>query len=76
MAWCLSTVSSEEWDTSCLHDFLDAYELQHDWLWTPYEDTEKQDAKIDMKDKLLSQPMALPPCTEPPLPVWLSVALE
>ncbi|KAK7811271.1 hypothetical protein U0070_027233 [Myodes glareolus] len=40
---------TEEWDTSCLHDFLDAYELQHDGLWTPYEDTEKQDAKTDMK---------------------------
>lgn len=33
--------------------------------WTPYEDVEKQDAKISMMDKLLSQPMALPPGTEP-----------
>lgn len=60
-----SIVSPEEWGTGCPHDFLGAYKLQHDMSWTPYEDVEKQDAKIGMMDKLLSQPVALPPCTEP-----------
>lgn len=60
-----SIISPEEWGTGCPHDFLGAYKLQHDMSWTPYEDVEKQDAKIGMMDKLLSQPMALPPCTEP-----------
>ncbi|XP_028642301.1 uncharacterized protein C1orf50 homolog isoform X2 [Grammomys surdaster] len=61
-----SIISPEEWGAGCPHDFLGAYKLQHDMSWTPYEDVEKQDAKISMMDKLLSQPMALPPCTEPP----------
>lgn len=60
-----SIISPEEWGTGCPHDFLGAYKLQHDLSWTPYEDIEKQDAKISMMDKLLSQPMALSPCTEP-----------
>ncbi|XP_038190804.1 uncharacterized protein C1orf50 homolog [Arvicola amphibius] len=60
-----SIISPEEWGAGCPHDFLGAYKLQHDLSWTPYEDIEKQDAKIGMMDKLLSQPMALPPCTEP-----------
>ncbi|XP_005083912.1 uncharacterized protein C1orf50 homolog [Mesocricetus auratus] len=61
-----SIISPEEWGAGCPHDFLGAYKLQHDLSWTPYEDIEKQDAKIGMMDKLLNQPMALPPCTEPP----------
>ncbi|XP_036034339.1 uncharacterized protein C1orf50 homolog [Onychomys torridus] len=61
----LSIISPEEWGAGCPHDFLGAYKLQHDLSWTPYEDIEKQDAKIGMMDKLLNQPMALPPCTEP-----------
>uniref|UniRef100_A0A5F7ZX19 Chromosome 1 C1orf50 homolog n=2 Tax=Cercopithecidae TaxID=9527 RepID=A0A5F7ZX19_MACMU len=60
-----SIISPKEWGTSCPHDFLGAYKLQHDLSWTPYEDIEKQDAKIGMMDKLLSQSVALPPCTEP-----------
>ncbi|CAO2588778.1 Uncharacterized protein C1orf50 homolog [Lemmus lemmus] len=60
-----SIISPEEWGAGCPHDFLGAYKLQHDMSWTPYEDIEKQDAKIGMMDKLLNQPMALPPCTEP-----------
>ncbi|XP_031234316.1 uncharacterized protein C1orf50 homolog [Mastomys coucha] len=60
-----SIISPEEWGAGCPHDFLGAYKLQHDMSWTPYEDMEKQDAKIGMMDKLLSQPVALPPCTEP-----------
>lgn len=60
-----SIISPEEWGAGCPHDFLGAYKLQHDMSWTPYEDVEKQDAKIGMLDKLLSQPVALPPCTEP-----------
>ncbi|XP_028742325.1 uncharacterized protein C1orf50 homolog [Peromyscus leucopus] len=60
-----SIISPEEWGAGCPHDFLGAYKLQHDLSWTPYEDIEKQDAKIGMMDKLLNQPMALPPCTEP-----------
>ncbi|XP_048207012.1 uncharacterized protein C1orf50 homolog isoform X2 [Perognathus longimembris pacificus] len=60
-----SIISPEEWGTSCPHDFLGAYKLQHDLSWTPYEDIEKQDAKISIMDKLLSQPVALPPSTEP-----------
>nr|XP_012290198.1 uncharacterized protein C1orf50 homolog isoform X4 [Aotus nancymaae] len=60
-----SIISPKEWGTSCPHDFLGAYKLQHDLSWTPYEDIEKQDAKISMMDKLLSQSVALPPCTEP-----------
>lgn len=50
---------------SCPHDFLGAYKLQHDLSWTPYEDIEKQDAKISVVNKLLNQPVALPPSTEP-----------
>ncbi|XP_057614785.1 uncharacterized protein C1orf50 homolog [Chionomys nivalis] len=61
----LSIISPEEWGAGCPHDFLGAYKLQHDLSWTPYEDIEKQDAKIGMMDKLLNQPIALPPCTEP-----------
>ncbi|XP_075800887.1 uncharacterized protein C1orf50 homolog [Microtus pennsylvanicus] len=60
-----SIISPEEWGAGCPHGFLGAYKLQHDLSWTPYEDIEKQDAKIGMMDKLLNQPMALPPCTEP-----------
>ncbi|XP_064137892.1 uncharacterized protein C1orf50 homolog isoform X2 [Loxodonta africana] len=60
-----SIISPKEWGTSCPHEFLGAYKLQHDLSWTPYEDIEKQDAKISIVDKLLSQPVALPPCTEP-----------
>ncbi|XP_033082723.1 uncharacterized protein C1orf50 homolog [Trachypithecus francoisi] len=60
-----SIISPKEWGTGCPHDFLGAYKLQHDLSWTPYEDIEKQDAKIGMMDKLLSQSVALPPCTEP-----------
>ncbi|XP_073866633.1 uncharacterized protein C1orf50 homolog isoform X3 [Macaca fascicularis] len=61
----LQEQARKEWGTSCPHDFLGAYKLQHDLSWTPYEDIEKQDAKIGMMDKLLSQSVALPPCTEP-----------
>ncbi|KAL1776457.1 hypothetical protein HispidOSU_008780 [Sigmodon hispidus] len=60
-----SIISPEEWGAGCPHDFLGAYKLQHDLSWTPYEDIEKQDAKIGMMDKLLNQPVALPPCSEP-----------
>ncbi|XP_012603956.2 uncharacterized protein C1orf50 homolog [Microcebus murinus] len=60
-----SIISPKEWGTSCPHDFLGAYKLQHDLSWTPYEDIEKQDAKINIMDKLLSQSVALPSCTEP-----------
>ncbi|KAK1340079.1 hypothetical protein QTO34_018643 [Cnephaeus nilssonii] len=56
-----SIISPKEWGTSCPHDFIGAYKLQHDLSWTPFEDIEKQDAKISIVDKLLSQPMALPP---------------
>ncbi|XP_059945625.1 uncharacterized protein C1orf50 homolog isoform X1 [Mesoplodon densirostris] len=60
-----SIISPKEWGTGCPHDFLGAYKLQHDLSWTPYEDAEKQDAKISIVNKLLSQPVALPPSTEP-----------
>ncbi|XP_047420552.1 uncharacterized protein C1orf50 homolog isoform X2 [Sciurus carolinensis] len=60
-----SIISPKEWGTGCPHDFLGAYKLQHDLSWTPYEDIEKQDAKISLMDKLLNQPVALPSCTEP-----------
>ncbi|XP_037683434.1 uncharacterized protein C1orf50 homolog [Choloepus didactylus] len=60
-----SLISPKEWGTRCPHDFLGAYKLQHDLSWTPYEDIEKRDASISIVDKLLSQPMALPPCSEP-----------
>uniref|UniRef100_A0A8C2NCS3 DUF2452 domain-containing protein n=1 Tax=Capra hircus TaxID=9925 RepID=A0A8C2NCS3_CAPHI len=60
-----SIISPEEWGTSRPHDFLGAYKLQHDLSWTPYEDIEKQDAKISVVNKLLNQPVALPPSTEP-----------
>ncbi|XP_058408113.1 uncharacterized protein C1orf50 homolog isoform X1 [Diceros bicornis minor] len=59
-----SIISPKEWGTNCPHDFLGAYKLQHDLSWTPYEDIEKQDAKISIMDTLLSQPVALPPSTE------------
>nr|XP_030723041.1 uncharacterized protein C1orf50 homolog isoform X2 [Globicephala melas] len=60
-----SIISPKEWGTGCPHDFLGAYKLQHDLSWTPYEDAEKQDARISIVTKLLSQPVALPPSTEP-----------
>ncbi|XP_012666315.1 uncharacterized protein C1orf50 homolog [Otolemur garnettii] len=56
---------AQEWGTRCPHDFCGAYKLQRDLSWTPYEDIEKQDAKISMMDNLLSQSVALPPFTEP-----------
>lgn len=60
-----SIISPKEWGAGCPHDFLGAYKLQHDLSWTPYEDIEKQEAKISIMDKLLNQPVALPPCPEP-----------
>lgn len=60
-----SIISPKEWGTGCPHDFLGAYKLQHDLSWTPYEDIEKQDAKISLMNKLLNQPVALPSCPEP-----------
>lgn len=60
-----SIISPKEWGTSCPHDFIGAYKLQHDLSWTPFEDIEKQDAKISIVDNLLSQPMALPPTPDP-----------
>ncbi|XP_055274523.1 uncharacterized protein C1orf50 homolog [Moschus berezovskii] len=60
-----SIISPGEWGTSRPHDFLGAYKLQHDLSWTPYEDIEKQDAKISVVNKLLNQPVALSPNTEP-----------
>ncbi|XP_044093925.1 uncharacterized protein C1orf50 homolog isoform X1 [Neovison vison] len=60
-----SIISPKEWGTGCPHDFLGAYKLQHDLSWTPYEDIEKHDAKINTVNKLLSQSAALPPSTEP-----------
>ncbi|XP_053452237.1 uncharacterized protein C1orf50-like [Nycticebus coucang] len=60
-----SLISQKEWGTHCPHDFCGAYKLQHDLSWTLYEEIEKQDAKISMTDKLLSQSVAVPPCTEP-----------
>lgn len=55
-----SIISPKEWGTSCPHAFLGAYKLQHDLSWTPYEDIEKQDAKLDLVHTLLSQPLSLP----------------
>lgn len=69
----LTPLPSQEWGTSCPHDFIGAYKLQHDLSWTPFEDIEKQDAKISIVDKLLSQPMALPPTPDlnfQGLPQW------
>ncbi|XP_036888451.1 uncharacterized protein C1orf50 homolog [Sturnira hondurensis] len=60
-----SIISPKEWGTSCPHDFLGAYKLQHDLSWTPYEDIEKQDAKISIVDKLLRQPVALSSSPDP-----------
>lgn len=60
-----SIISPTEWGTGCPHEFLGAYKLQHDFSWTPYEDIEKEDAKISLVDKLLSQPLALSPSSEP-----------
>ncbi|XP_004679513.1 PREDICTED: uncharacterized protein C1orf50 homolog [Condylura cristata] len=62
-----SIISPKEWGTGCPHEFLGAFKLQHDLSWTPYEDIEKQDAKISIVSKLLSQPVALPPGAEPSL---------
>ncbi|XP_026354119.1 uncharacterized protein C1orf50 homolog isoform X1 [Ursus arctos] len=59
-----SIISPKEWGTGCPHDFLGAYKLQHDLSWTPYEDIEKHDAKINIVNKLLSQPASLPPSIE------------
>ncbi|XP_007110116.1 uncharacterized protein C1orf50 homolog isoform X1 [Physeter macrocephalus] len=60
-----SIISPKEWGTGCPHDFLGAYKLQHDLSWAPYENAEKQDAKISIVNKLPSQPVALPPSAEP-----------
>ncbi|XP_040830394.1 uncharacterized protein C1orf50 homolog isoform X1 [Ochotona curzoniae] len=60
-----SIISPKEWGTSCPHEFLGAYKLQHDLSWTPYEDIEKQDAQRRLLDTVLGQPVALPPCPEP-----------
>ncbi|XP_043853433.1 uncharacterized protein C1orf50 homolog [Dromiciops gliroides] len=60
-----SIISPKEWGASCPHDFLGAYKLQHDLSWTPFDNIGKQDAEISIMDKLLSQQMALPQCTEP-----------
>uniref|UniRef100_A0A8D1KPX7 Uncharacterized protein n=1 Tax=Sus scrofa TaxID=9823 RepID=A0A8D1KPX7_PIG len=62
----------KEWGTSRPHDFLGAFKLQHDLSWTPYEDIEKQDAKVSIVNKLLSQPAALPPSTEPSFQGFIS----
>lgn len=63
-----SIISPKEWGASCPHAFLGAYKLQHDLSWTPYEDIEKQDAKLDLVHTLLSQPLPLPSSTKSPAP--------
>ncbi|MEE6483440.1 hypothetical protein FKM82_013550 [Ascaphus truei] len=60
-----SILSPEEWGSSCPHEFLAAYKLQHDMSWTPFENIEKRDAEITIIDKLLNQQIALPSCAEP-----------
>ncbi|XP_074790148.1 uncharacterized protein C1orf50 homolog [Natator depressus] len=60
-----SILSPKEWGTSCPHEFLGAYKLQHDMSWTSSENIEKRDAEISILDKLLSQQAVLPQCTEP-----------
>ncbi|XP_049631020.1 uncharacterized protein C1orf50 homolog isoform X2 [Suncus etruscus] len=63
-----SIISPKEWGASCPHAFLGAYKLQHDLSWTPYEDIEKQDAKLDLVHTLLSQPLPLPSSAKSPAP--------
>ncbi|KAM8927995.1 uncharacterized protein C1orf50 homolog [Pelodytes ibericus] len=60
-----SILSPKDWGSSCPHEFLAAYKLQHDMSWTPYENIEKRDAEINIIDKLLKEQIALPSCTEP-----------
>ncbi|CAM4574674.1 uncharacterized protein C1orf50 homolog isoform X1 [Lepidochelys kempii] len=60
-----SILSPKEWGTSCPHEFLGAYKLQHDMSWTSSENIEKRDAEISILDKLLSQQAVLPQFTEP-----------
>ncbi|XP_051843890.1 uncharacterized protein C1orf50 homolog [Antechinus flavipes] len=60
-----SILSPKEWGASCPHDFLGAYKLQHDLSWTPFDNIGQQDAELGIMDKILSQQMALPECTEP-----------
>ncbi|XP_047439504.1 uncharacterized protein C1orf50 homolog [Mugil cephalus] len=60
-----SIISPKEWGSSCPHEFLGAYKLQHDMSWTPIEEVEKRDAEIAIMDKLLSQQTALPPYAGP-----------
>ncbi|KAM7139039.1 uncharacterized protein C1orf50 homolog isoform 2-T2 [Macrochelys suwanniensis] len=61
----LQEQARKEWGTSCPHEFLGAYKLQHDMSWTSSENIEKRDAEISILDKLLSQQAVLPQCTEP-----------
>ncbi|MEE6483442.1 hypothetical protein FKM82_013550 [Ascaphus truei] len=61
----LQEQARQEWGSSCPHEFLAAYKLQHDMSWTPFENIEKRDAEITIIDKLLNQQIALPSCAEP-----------
>ncbi|XP_054996160.1 uncharacterized protein C1orf50 homolog isoform X1 [Sorex araneus] len=63
-----SIISPKEWGASCPHAFLGAYKLQHDLSWTPYEDIERQDARLGLVHTLLGQPLALPSRAEGPAP--------
>ncbi|XP_074073917.1 uncharacterized protein C1orf50 homolog [Macrotis lagotis] len=60
-----SIISPKEWGASCPKEFLGAYKLQHDLSWTPFDNIANRDAEIRVMNKLLSQQMALPQCTEP-----------
>ncbi|XP_042199599.1 uncharacterized protein C1orf50 homolog [Callorhinchus milii] len=60
-----SILSPKEWGSSCPHEVLGTYKLQHDMSWTPYKEIEKRNSEISIIDKFLTQQQALPQCGEP-----------
>ncbi|XP_041479836.1 uncharacterized protein C1orf50 homolog [Lytechinus variegatus] len=49
-----SILSPEEWGSSCPHEYLGCYKLEHDMSWTPEKDIRKRGEEIALIDKLLS----------------------
>ena len=49
----------QEWGTSCPHEYLGCYRLEHDMSWTPSEQMEQRGQELAVVDKILNTQLAL-----------------
>ena len=49
----------QEWGSSCPHEFLGAYQLEHDMSWTPAKEVEKRRQDFAAIDKVLNSQIAI-----------------